>query len=287
MSHNKPLVSFLVLCYNHEDFVSDCLNSIINQSYTEYEVIICDDCSVDASVPLIQKQKKKFDEKNIRFVVMENQENQGITKNINRMLKEAHGKYIKIFASDDILFEEYLSEMVPILEGKESLQFVFSNGIKIREEAHYPVKKEYETGLLLADIPDYKFDCFQKIYMNNFIPAPTTLFRKSVLEELGGYDESIGIEDLEMSLRILQKYPHGAEYYQDPTVYYRINANSVTSTKYNKGLLKRAKFMYMNRVAIAKKYKNYVSRKMYWRKILSLRLAYIITKKNAFLHRWL
>ena len=106
------------------------------------------------------------------------------------------------------------------------------------------------------------------------IPAPTIIFRKSILDEVGGYDENIGIEDMEMSLRILNNYPKGVKSYEKVLVYYRLSDNSMTSTVDNAGAKKRMRFMHKNSVAIAKKYKSAVSSAAYWKRMVLLYLVY-------------
>lgn len=282
MKEIKGMVSVLIPCYNHEKFVADCLESILNQSYSNFEVIICDDCSKDKSVAVIQEMKEKFEEHEIRFILLENRQNRGITPNINRMLKEAQGEYVKIIASDDMLAENYMAEMVAVLEEKPTLQFLFSNGHKIMEKATYPVEEQYLLGTLMEQIPDCKTNVFERIYTFNFVPAPTLLFRRNVLEEVGGYDENIGIEDLEMLLRVLQRYPDGMGVSEEKLVYYRINDNSITSMVSNASAKRRIKFMYVNSIAIAKKYKEQVSLKVYRSKVRELRKEYILKRCIVF-----
>ena len=274
MNEIKQMVSVLIPCYNHEKFVADCLKSILNQRYSNYEVIICDDKSDDRSVDVIWEQKKLFDEQNIRFVVQKNESNLGITRTINRMLPEARGEFIKLIASDDMLMEDYMSDMVVLLNKNPTIQFAFSNCIKVQEDSIYPVTQNKMIVPLLQQFPDYKNNVFERVYLNTFIPAPTLIFRKSVLMEMGGYDESIGIEDLEMCLRILSKYPNGIGALEKSSVYYRCNSNSISSVQKNKGLRKRGYFMYVNSRAIAKKYRRQVSRKVYYKRMFRLFVAY-------------
>ncbi len=270
----KSLVSVIIPCYNHENYVADCLKSIINQTYPNLEIIICDDCSQDASMEEIQRQKILFEERNIRFVAMKNEKNSGVPATINRMLKEAKGEYIKPLASDDILMEDYISEMVAVLEEDASLKFAFCNCTRIKESSKYPVRKEDEIGVLFPKLPDLEGNIFERMYINYLIPAPTIIFRKSILDEVGGYDENIGIEDMEMSLRILNNYPKGVKSYEKVLVYYRLSDNSMTSTVDNAGAKKRMRFMHKNSVAIAKKYKSAVSSAAYWKRMVLLYLVY-------------
>ncbi len=285
MKEIKGMVSVLIPCYNHEKYIADCLNSILAQTYRQFEVIVCDDCSADQTVAVARKQKEQFDEKGIPFLLMESQKNQGITKNINRMLKEASGEFIKIIASDDMLTDTYLTEMVLLLEEDPSLNMIFSNGYRVMEQAVYPVEEKYILEPIMDTIPDCKNNMFERIYNLNFIPAPTLLIRRCVLTEVGGYDETIGIEDWEMLLRLLQKYPEGVGACERNLVYYRVNSNSISSTVSNPGAWKRIRFMHSNSAAIIKKYKNQVPRRVYHRRIWSLHKEYLIIRLIAFVKR--
>lgn len=279
------LVSILIPCYNHEKFVGDCLRSILDQTYRNYEVIICDDASSDQSVSVILEYKEQFENRNIRFVLLRSSVNRGITVNLNRMLQEAQGEYVKIIASDDMLSAEYLQTMTGRLEDDPSLQCIFCNCIKVDESAVYPIPQESAGAFLLDEIPDCRKSVFEHIYLHDFVPAPSTLFRRKILMDVGGFDENIGIEDLEMLLRILKKYPNAIRGYEDGLVYYRISANSITSIKKNKGAKKRIKFMYTHSVAIARKYKDDVSLSVYRKRMRDLRMAYVIQRINLILNR--
>lgn len=282
MEKTKGLVSVLIPCYNHEKFVAGCLSSILDQTYSKLEVIICDDCSKDGSVAVIKEQRVRFEEKGIRFILLESEKNQGITKNINRMLKEARGEFVKIIASDDMLAEEYMAKMTEVLEQNDSLQFLFSNGYKVVEGATYPVKKEMLLEPLMQELPDCKERVLERVYAHNFVPAPTLLFRRSVLDEVGGYDESIAIEDLEMLLRVLRRYPKGMGACGERLVYYRVSENSITSMASNPGAKKRIRFMYENSVAIAKKYQGQVPRGIYRKRMRELHKEYLLKRLIVF-----
>lgn len=276
MQREEPLVSVLIPCYNHEKFVKDCLDSILAQDYPSYEVVLCDDASKDDSVRMVREAKPLFDEREIRFVFLEHKENQGFTKTLNCTLREAKGKYVKIISSDDMMKPDYMKEMVKLLEDNAHLKFAFCNCTRVREQAGYPVEEEFLMTDLLEEIPDCKNNVAERIYVDNFIPAPSLLYRREILEEVGGYDEKIGIEDLEMSLRILQKYPQGAGCLQKSLIYYRVNENSMSSAAKTKGGLKRTYYMLSNSVAIAKKYKHHVSKKAYRERMKRLYKNYVM-----------
>lgn len=278
----KGMASILIPCYNHERFVGDCLGSILDQTYPRFEVIICDDCSKDGSVAAIKEYRERFEEKGIRFLLMESKKNQGITRNLNRMLREASGEFIKIIASDDMLEKTYLSEMVAEMQRDPLLKMLFSNGYKVGEEASYPVGEECILGPLMDGAPDCRERIFQRIYCHNFVPAPTLMLRHSVLREVGGYDEAIGIEDLEMLLRILRRYPRGLGCCEKKIVYYRVNNSSLSSMANTEGVVRRVTFMYGNSVAIARKYREQIPKETYRRRMRELRREYLLKRLIIF-----
>ena len=100
-----PLVSIALRSYNQKAFLKEALDSILDQTYTNYEIIIADDASTDGSVDLIKKYTKDYPEI-IRPVL--NEKNQGHTKNLNSALFACNGKYVAIFDGDDIMHPDKL-----------------------------------------------------------------------------------------------------------------------------------------------------------------------------------
>ena len=88
--HKKPLVSIICLCYNHDHFVVESLNSVLNQNYQPIEMIIIDDCSTDKSVAVIEKWLENL--QNITFI--KNTKNLGNTKSFNKAAKMAKGEFL-------------------------------------------------------------------------------------------------------------------------------------------------------------------------------------------------
>lgn len=267
-------VSFLIPCYNHENYVKSCLYSILHQDYHNYEVIIADDGSKDNSVEMIQQMEMDFEKKGIRFVLLSDGVNRGIPKNLNRMLEFAQGDYVKIIASDDMLAPSYLSKMVAYMEEHPDLMMAFSNGYRVDENTIFPVTQEHLIGELVQDEPDCVHNVFDRIYECNFVPAPSLMIRASLFKENQGYDESIQIEDLDMILRMLVAHPNGLGMCEEFLAYYRISGNSISSNAYTKGAFRRAKFMYENSMRIATKFRENVPKKLYKKKTKQLRIDY-------------
>lgn len=282
--YKKGLVSILIPCYNHEKFVEDCLESIMSQTYTNYEVIICDDASKDRSVEKIKSFAERFLSKGIRFELMVNEVNQGITRNLNNLLKHAKGQFVKSFASDDMMKEDYLENILHLMED-EHIKMAYSNCFLVQEESTWDNVKNGELQLFWQGIPYDGDVSIDNVYLNNLLPAPTFLLRREVFDELGGYDEEIGIEDLDMTLRIMKRYPSGIAGTEEGLIYYRKSANSVSSGEYNAGALKRMKFMHRESVKIARKFRADVSKSAYRQRMRALQIGYLLQRIHIFMKR--
>ena len=144
MNKQKPLVSVVIPCYNHEKFVQDCIQSVINQTYENIELIIIDDGSKDGSVEKIQEMIPICKQRFIRFE-FRYRPNKGLSATLNEALEWCHGKYFSAIASDDMLLAEKLMVQVPILEADDACKGVFGNMILINdqnEECGEIIKKE-------------------------------------------------------------------------------------------------------------------------------------------------
>ena len=98
----NPLVTVICLSYNHEKFVVEALNSVLQQNYSPVELIVVDDCSTDKSASIIDSWC--LQQNNITFI--KNEQNSGNTKSFNTALKIASGDYIIDLAADDVLTYE-------------------------------------------------------------------------------------------------------------------------------------------------------------------------------------
>ena len=108
-----PLVSVLIPLYNHEKYILDCLNSIIDQNYPNLEIVLVDDASRDNGLNIANDRLKTT---NLNYTIHKNTFNQGICATLNRAVSSAKGKYVCLIASDDLLAEGRIKNHVSILE---------------------------------------------------------------------------------------------------------------------------------------------------------------------------
>ena len=236
--NDVPLVSVLIPCYNHEAFLPDILNSLIAQTYSNIELLICDDCSPDRSFAVIQEFEEKLRSRFPCVEILRNEVNCGVTANINRMLRLAKGEFIKVIASDDAMAPDAIGDMVAYFLAHPETDVVIVNGQKVSEDQHYP---HFESKNLIYQQPPVLSgdDLFRRIAAHNEIFAPGAMLRASVFTCFGLYDESLAVEDLEFWLRLLRSGQVRFGYVQTPLIYYRINGGSMTSMEVNATLEKR------------------------------------------------
>ena len=248
---NERLVSVLIPCYNHELFLKDCLDSIINQKYQRIELLICDDCSTDNSRNVIYEYMERLKERFVNFTFIVNKTNQGVTKSLNKLLLLAQGEYIKPLASDDFLHEDYIYSCIEAFIYNTNCSVVVTNGYKIEQES---TRKEMKVmAPFYASKPCFDVKTmFREIYLDNFIFAPGAMIKSSVYNELGIYDEDSAVEDWEFWLRLTKEKNIEFEYLESPLVYYRINTSSITSLKGEHVLEKRKRVFYSEMYIIDK-----------------------------------
>lgn len=202
---NNPLVSVICLCYNHEDYVISALNSVINQSHKNIQLIIVDDASTDNSASLIENWNT---EHNVLFI--KNSVNLGATKSFNKGFKEAEGEYIVDLAADDLLTERSIELRLATFHNStyQNLGVVYSNIESIDRhgkhiENRYPVN---DSGKAINPPPTG--DIYIDLVNRYFISAPSMLVKKEVLDQLNGYDENLAYEDFDFWIRSSRDYTY-------------------------------------------------------------------------------
>jgi glycosyltransferase involved in cell wall biosynthesis len=228
---NNPLVTIICLCYNHEAYVVESLNSVINQSYSSIEVIIVDDCSTDTSKAIITSWLGK----NTEILFITNETNLGNTKSFNKALKHAKGEYIIDLATDDILLPNCVALQIDSFKnsGYKNLGVVYGNVELISENGafesfYFPVnnQKKVIENRITGDI-------YQSVLSGgNSICSVSAMIKKTVFDHLKGYDEKLAYEDLDFWIRASRLYEF--DFIDGPLVQKRIVTNSLGSDFFKK-----------------------------------------------------
>ena len=109
---STPLVSIIMGAYNCENTIYDCMESILKQTYENWEFIICDDCSSDHTLEIL----KKYEKNDKRIHILHNEKNMRLAASLNRCLEVAHGKYVARMDADDISMPDRLEKQVEFLQ---------------------------------------------------------------------------------------------------------------------------------------------------------------------------
>ena len=188
-TEHLPIVSIFTLTYNHENYISECINSVIAQTYENWEMIIVDDGSTDNTFAVA----RAFAEKDKRVQVY-TQKNIGVFRmkeSYDFALEKSKGKYIAILDGDDGWFSEKLTLQVSAMEKNPDAVLAWGKAYRGRlnlEELYdlSPADEQYNQDLF-NNTP--VGTATSKLLYENFLHAVTLFFRKSTLVEIGGFSQ--------------------------------------------------------------------------------------------------
>ena len=192
MTDLQPLVTVIIASYNHGTYIEQSIQSVLDQTYPNIELLVIDDGSTDDSVERIQRLQAQhgFD-----FRV---QQNQGLTNTLNGAIARAKGSLIVPFGSDDIMMPDRIAVQVAYMDGKPEVGICAGNIELIDAEGNlFPEKRQRR------DVPFRRLD-FDDMFLERkpYPPAPTLMIRREALDKVGGFDPSIRLEDLYIELKI-------------------------------------------------------------------------------------
>lgn len=212
MVEGLPLVTIGVLSYNYSRYIREALDSLLRQTYPNIELIIVDDCSTEeATRPIIRQW---ISNNKIHCTYIENGTNLGITAVSNMIVRRASGKYLDLFATDDIMLPEKIERQVQLLESAgEDYGMCYANALKMDDDG--VMQGEYQPGMQVYEgdvLADY-------VYRRLIFVTPSALIRRSVYAKAGMYDERVIFEDYNFWLRLMACFK--VKYCDYPCLIYR------------------------------------------------------------------
>ena len=185
----SPLISVVVPLYNYRKYIGYCIESILNQTYKYFELIIVDDCSTDNSYSIA----KKFEKKDSRIKVIKTNKNYGYSKAKNEGIIRSRGEYIVTLDADDMMTKNSLEIRLKAAQ-KYKVDFVYANAFFVKDDIS--LKECYSTT---------KHRINKSIDLYN-IHAQSVLINRNVYQTYGLYDESLrSRSDREMWWRLFGK----------------------------------------------------------------------------------
>lgn len=220
---NKKLLSIVIPCYNDHKFILEALESALNQTYNNKEIIIVNDGSNEVT-------KKILDKIIHPIVIVFHQKNKGLSGARNSGISKASGTYIMLLDSDDKFDSTYAEKSISILEKDSNVGIVTCWG------------KRFIGDEILSEFKPIGGNIDNFMFSNSSIG--TSMLRKSVWKEVGGYDEQMkkGYEDWEFYIRATQK--HTVHVIQEFLFYYRQHPVSMRIDAMNHHDLEIKKYIY-------------------------------------------
>lgn len=220
--YKKVRVSVLISTYNCAKYLPEAIDSALNQTYQNFEIILIDDGSTDHTRAIVEEYQKRYPEK-IRYIY---QENQGLAIARNTGIKAAQSDYLALLDADDIWCPERLKKGMETIESNPGIGLVHANITRIDENGmtlSTPIRDlKYLTGPMFENIFLRKAD----------ISCPTVLFRKACCDDVGLFDPHLarlGCEDRELWLRIARKFK--IVYIDQIFALYRMRLNSMSNNQ--------------------------------------------------------
>lgn len=215
------LVSVIVPAYNAEKFVGETLDSILGQTYRNFEVIVIDDCSKDGTYAVLEEYAAKDE----RVRIFKNEKNSGVSETRNRGVALAQGELVAFLDSDDVWYEDKLRQQVELMRANPDCPLAYTGVAHMDCEGN-----RYGYVLPVPESVDYK-----TLLRQNIIICSSVMAKKSVLEMYPFRHDEMH-EDFAVWLQILRDVGC-AKGVPEPLICYRVAAGTKSSNKLKSALM--------------------------------------------------
>ena len=190
MNKSNPKVSLLMCVYNGETHLREAVESILNQTFKDFELVIVDDGSTDSSWQILSE----YSAKDSRIVLIQNEVNLGLEKSLNKGLAATKGEYFARQDADDVSLSNRLQLQVDFLDNHPEVGALGTAVELINEQGNTIGKNSLPTD----------HESLQSLLLfNNFMHHSTLMVRSSLMQKLGGYDETMRyVEDYDLWWRL-------------------------------------------------------------------------------------
>jgi len=209
-----PLISVLIAVYNGELYIKNTIQSILNQTYTNFELIIVVNCSNDSTKEILDE----FDDERIK--IYETNICQ-LAFNLNYALLKAKGEYIARIDADDIAMVNRLEKQLEVLK-KENYDVVGSNIQLINEDGKEIGEKKY---------PEFNSKIRRNIVFGSPLAHPSVMYKKDIILKYGAYLNGKASEDYDLWLRLMRDKNIKFYNIQEKLIKYRIHASQTKGDK--------------------------------------------------------
>ena len=192
---STPQITVLMPVYNGERYLREAIESILGQTYIDFEFLIIDDGSIDNSLNIIDSYNDQ------RINVVRNERNIGVAASLNRGLDLAKGEYVARMDADDISYPTRLEKQVRFLDSHSEIPMVGTQTQTIDQEGK--INSSYQKKFSTSNIGIR----WSLMFDNSFSHSSVMFRRKVIWDEFSGYDvEKIACEDFDLWARVVEKY---------------------------------------------------------------------------------
>jgi glycosyltransferase involved in cell wall biosynthesis len=221
----SPRVSLIVTCYNYGRFVEEAVDSLLNQTFQDLEVIVVDDASPDNSREVLLR--RYADHPRVRLVLHD--QNQGHIRSYNEGLALARGELVGVLAADDFcLRRDAVERQVAVFDAHPEVGFVYAAYAMVDERSQ-PFRAFQPFA---ADYVRDGFEEFRELIFRNYVPHSGTLVRRACHDELGVYDPQLPhAGDWDLWLRVASR--HAVGYIAEQLFAYRVHGTNMSIVRYS------------------------------------------------------
>ncbi|HEX3464923.1 MAG TPA: glycosyltransferase [Candidatus Elarobacter sp.] len=218
-----PVVSVAMKAYQHERYVGDAIRSVLEQSFQDFELVVTDDGSTDATAEVIAS----FGDPRIRFDKLTS--NGGIAAAMNATVRRARGEFVAILNSDDVALPGRLERQVTFLREHPEIAAVFGVPVRIGESGE-PLEglgSPFAMPFAEPDVPRHAW--LRHLFLHgNCLCGPSAMIRRSALEAIGPDDVRLAhLHDLDRWVRLLER--HEIRVLDEPFIAFRVRANAANA----------------------------------------------------------
>jgi glycosyltransferase involved in cell wall biosynthesis len=225
----NPLVSVIVISYNSSDYIIETLESVLNQSYTNIELIISDDCSSDDTLAMSEKWLTDNNSRFCKSQIVSTSQNSGIPGNCNRGIKHSTGDWLKIIAADDILIYNCIEKNIQFVSNNVGTKILLSDIVHFLDGTNPKQILETTRVFWQGKNPQTAKDQYQLLLKSYCGNTPSFFIARSVFDDFL-YDETFFfIEDYPFVLNATKR-GFFINYMPEETILYRVRNDSVFFT---------------------------------------------------------
>lgn len=216
---DPPLISVVLATYNRVNTLPVAIQSVLNQTYENFELVLVDDASTDGTRSLLMQ----FSDSRIRYICHD--ERRGAPSAWNTGIKQSQGDFIAFQDSDDEWFCTKLAKQIEIFHARQDIDIVYSSYVRVSPDSQDLVPPEFTLEM--------RGDIFERVLSAWWIGSPTMLIRKEAFDKAGLFNESLeAMQDWELIIRLARHYSF--EFVPEPLMKAYISRDSISASENKK-----------------------------------------------------